>query len=92
MTNSINGNTPSIRNSKSIDQTEIQNAKQNMNNAASKSVILGAELSPNISNKSSLGNMSNSIPRLNSSTSVENQELQNVKSEIQKSESKKGVF
>lgn len=92
MTNNINGNTPCIKNSKSIEQTEIQNAKQNMNNAASKSVILGAELNANISNKSGLGNMTNSVPRLNSSTSVENQELQNVKNEIQKSERKKGVF
>ena len=92
MTNNINGNTPSIKNSKSIDQTEILNAKQNMNNVASKSVILGAELTANISNKSSLGNMTNSVPGSNSSTSVENQELQYVKSEIKKSEDKKGVF
>jgi hypothetical protein len=92
LTNNINGNTPSIKNSNSIGQTEIQNAKQNMNSTASKSMILGAELTSNISNEASLGNMTNTVPSLNSSTSVENQELQNVKNEVQKSGNNKGIL
>ncbi len=92
MTNNINGNAPSIKNSKSIGQAEIQNVKQNMNSVASKNMILGAELTSNISNVASLGNMTNSVPSLNSSTSVGNEELQNVKSEVQKSGNNKGEF
>lgn len=92
MTNNINGNTPSIKNSKSISQAEIQNAKQNINSVASKNMILGAELTSNTSNVASFGNMTNSVPRLNSSTSVGAKELQSVKSEVQKSGNNKGVF
>mgnify|MGYP001119567879 CR=1 FL=1 len=83
MTN-INGNIPIIKNSKSIYQEEIQNAKQNMNTAASKNMILGAELTSNISNAASLENITNSVPILNGSTSVESKELQNVKNKVQK--------
>jgi len=90
MTN-INGNIPSIKNSKLIDQAEIQKAMQNMNSAASKNMILGAELTSNISNSANLENMANSIPSLNSSTSAESEELQNVKNEVQKS-GKNNVF
>lgn len=79
----MNGNIPSIRNSKSIDQAEIQNSKQNMNSAAGKSKILGAELASNI--PSSLGNMTNSVPGLNSSTSVGTKELQSAKNAVQNS-------
>lgn len=86
----INGNVPSIKNSKSIDQGEIQNAKQNMNSPAGKSMILGAELTSNNSNFSSNGIMSNSVPSLNSSTSIGSTELQNAKSEVQKSGNNKG--
>lgn len=82
MTN-MNGNIPSIKNSKSIDQAEIQNSKQNMNSAAGKSKILGAELASNIS--SSLGNMTNSVPNLNSSASVGAKELQSAKNAVQNS-------
>lgn len=87
----INGNVPSIKNSNAIDQTEIQKAKQNMNSVAGKSMILGAQLS-NTTSSASQGNMtnSNSVPNLNSSTSVGTQELQNVKNEIQNSGSSKG--
>jgi hypothetical protein len=85
MTN-MNGNIPSIKNSKSIDQAEIQNSKQNMNNsAAGKNKILGAELTSSILNTSSIGNMTNSVPNLNSSTSVGTKELQSAKSAVQKS-------
>lgn len=76
MTN-INGNIPSIKNSKSIDQVEIENAKQNMNFAPSKTMILGAELTSNISNSTNLGN-TNSVMNFNSSTSVATEKLQNV--------------
>jgi len=79
MTN-INGNIPSIKNSKLIDQAEIQKAMQNMNSAASKNMILGAELTSNISNSA---NLENSVPSLNSSTSAESKELQNAKSKVQ---------
>lgn len=92
---SINGNIPSIKNSKSIDQAEIQNAKQNMNSAAGKNMILGAELTSNISNaasQASLGNMANSIPNLNSTTSIGSEELQNVKNKVQKSGNNNGLF
>lgn len=84
MTN-MNGNIPSIKNSKSIDQAEIQNSKQNMNTAAGKTKILGAELTSNISNTSSIGNMTNSVTNLNSSTSVGTEELQSAKNAVQKS-------
>jgi len=80
----INGNIPSIKNSKLIDQAEIQNAMQNMNSEASKNMILGAELTSNISNSANLENMTNSVPSLNSSTSVGSKELQNVKNKVQK--------
>ncbi|WP_019228249.1 hypothetical protein [Sedimentibacter sp. B4] len=83
MTN-INGNIPNIKNSKSIDQTEIQTAMKNMNSVASKSTILGAELTSKISESASLG-MTNSVPSLNSSTSVGSEELQSVKNTVQKS-------
>lgn len=79
----ISGNIPNIKNSNSIDQSEIQNAKQNMNSAGSKTKILGAELTSNISESASLG-MTNSVLSLNSSTSVES-ELQNVKNTVHKS-------
>jgi hypothetical protein len=79
----MNGNIPSIKNSKSIDQAEIQNSKQNMNSAAGKNKILGAELTSNIS--SNLGNMTNSVPGLNSSTSVGTKELQSAKNAVHKS-------
>lgn len=83
MTN-INGNIPNIKNSKSIDQTEIQTAMKNMNSVASKNTILGAELTSNISNAASLG-MTNSVLSLNSSASVESKELQDVKNTVHKS-------
>ncbi len=86
MTN-MNGNIPSIKNSKSIDQAELQNSKQNMNSAAGKTKILGAELTSNIS--SSLGNITNSVPGLNSSTSVGTKELQSAKNAVQKSGSQR---
>ncbi|MPL95573.1 hypothetical protein SDC9_41745 [bioreactor metagenome] len=79
----ISGNIPNIKNSNSIDQSEIQNAKQNMNSAGSKTKILGAELTSNISESASLG-MTNSVLSLNSSTSVES-ELQDVKNTVHKS-------
>lgn len=87
----INGNIPSIKNSKSIGQAEIQNAKQNMNSASGQNMILGAELTSNTSNVASQGNMI-SVSNLNSSTSVGSEELQNVKNEVQKSGNNKGVF
>ncbi len=90
MTN-INGNVPSIKNSKSINQEEVQNVKQNINSAASKSMILGAELTSNISNAASIENMTNSVPSLNGSTSIGSEEFQNVKNKVQKS-GKNNVF
>lgn len=86
----INGNIPSIKNSNSIDQTEIQNAKQNMNSTAGKNMILGAQLTSNNLNLASQGNMTNSVPSLNSSTAIADKELQNVKNEVQKSGNNKG--
>ena len=85
----INGNVPSIKNSQSIDQSEIQNAKQNMNSVASKNMILGAELTSNVTTQ---GNMTNSVPSLNSSTSVDNKELQDAKKSVQNSGNSKGMF
>jgi hypothetical protein len=84
MTN-MSGNIPSIKNSKSIDQAEIQNSKQNMNSAAGKNKILGAELTSSTSNTSRIGNMTISAPNLNSSTSVGTKELQGAKNAVQKS-------
>lgn len=86
----INGNIPSIKNSNSIEQSELQNAKQNMNSTAGKNMILGAKLTSNTSNVATQGNMTNSVPSLNSSTSVGTEELQNVKNEIQKSGNNQG--
>lgn len=80
----ISGNIPNIKNSNSIDQSEIQNAKQNMNSAGSKTKILGAELTSNISESASLG-MTNSVLSLNSSTSVGINELQSAKNAVHKS-------
>ncbi|WMJ78802.1 MULTISPECIES: hypothetical protein [unclassified Sedimentibacter] len=91
MTN-INGNIPSIKNSKSIEQAEIQNAMQNMNSPASKNMILGAELTSNISNTASLGNMTNSVPSLNSSTSVGSEKIQSVKNKLQESGNNNNVY
>lgn len=85
----INGNIPNIKNSKSIEQTEIQNAKQNMNSTASKNMILGAKLT---SNAASQGNMTNSVPSLNSSTSVDTKELENAKKAVQNSSISKGML
>lgn len=85
----INGNIQGIKSL--IDQAEIQNAKQNMNSVASKNMILGAELTSNISNTASLGNINNSVPNLNNSTSVGSGELQNVKNNVQKSGNKNGL-
>lgn len=87
----INGNIPSIKNSNSIEQSELQNAKQNMNSTVEKNMILGAKLTSNTSNVATQGNMTNSVPGLNSSTSVGTEELQNVKNEIQKSGNNKGL-
>lgn len=81
----INGNIPSLKNSNSIGQAEIENVKQNMNSATGQNMILGAKLTSNTFNAASQGNMTNSVPSLNSSTSVESKELQNVKNEVQKS-------
>jgi|GEM_PF-952552 len=75
----INGNIPSLKNSKLIGQSEIQNVKQNMNSTTGQNMILGAELTSNTSNVASQGNMTNFVPSLNSSTSVGSGELQNVK-------------
>jgi len=75
----INGNIPSIKNSKLIGQSEIQNVKQNMSSTTGQNMILGAELTSNTSNVASQGNMTNFVPSLNSSTSVGSGELQNVK-------------
>jgi predicted HAD superfamily phosphohydrolase YqeG len=88
----INGNIPNIKNSQAINQSEIQNAMQNMNSAAGKSMILGAELTSNISNTASSGNMTNSVQSLNSSTSIGSEELQNVKKEVQKSGKNNGLL
>lgn len=85
----INGNIPSIKNSNSINKTEIQNAKQNMNSAADKNMILGAKLT---SDTESLGNMTNSVLDLNGSESVGTEELQNAKEEVQKSGNNNGLF
>lgn len=84
-----NGNIPSLRNSQSIGQAEIQNAKQSMNSTKGQNMILGANLS---SNTASQGNMTNSVPSLNSSTSVGSVELQNAKKEMQNSVYGKGMF
>ena len=88
----INGNIPSLKNSKSVNQAEIQNVKQNINSTAGKNTILGAELTSNISNAASLGNMTSSVPSLNSSTSVGSKELQNVKNTVQNSGNSKKMF
>lgn len=74
----INGNIPSLKNSKLIGEAEIKNAKQNMNSAASKNMILGAKLTQNTSNAAGQGNMTSSVPSLNSTTYVGTEELQNV--------------
>jgi hypothetical protein len=79
----INGNTPSINDfSKKVEQLEIQNAKQNMNAVASQNMILGAELASNITSQV---NLTNSVPSLNGSTSVDNKELQEAKNSVQNS-------
>jgi hypothetical protein len=49
-----NGNLPSLRNSQSIGQAEIQNVKQNMNSNKGQNMILGANMT---SNTASQGNM-----------------------------------
>lgn len=87
-----NVNIPSLRNSQSIGQAEIQNVKQNMNSTKGQNMILGANMTSNTSNAASQGNMTNSVPSLNSSTSVGSEELQNVKNEVQKSVYGKGMF
>jgi hypothetical protein len=79
----INGNTPSINDfSKKVEQLEIQNAKENMNAVASQNMILGAELASNITSQV---NLTNSVPSLNGSTSVDNKELQEAKNSVQNS-------
>lgn len=75
--------------SKKVEQLEIQNAKKNMNSVASKNMILGANLNSNVTSQ---GNMTNSVPNLNSSTSVDNNELQDAKNSIQNSGNSKGMF
>lgn len=89
MTN-MNGNLYNIKNS--VEQLEIQNAKQKMNSTANKNMILGAELTSNISNTANIGNMTNSVPNLNSSTSVGSKELQNAKNNIQNSGNNNKMF
>nr|WP_312577011.1 hypothetical protein [Sedimentibacter sp.] len=88
----INGNIPTLKNSQSIGQAEIQNVKQNMNSTASQNMILGANLASNYANAASQGNMNNSVPSLNSSTSVGYKELQNAKNKMQNSVYNKGIF
>lgn len=88
----IGGNIPSIKNSKTLTQSEIQNAKQNMNSTAGKDMILGAKLTPDTINIAGQGNISNSIPSLNGSTSVGSEELQNIKNIMQKNVNIKGLF
>jgi len=80
----INGNIPSLKNSKLISTAEIQNAKQNMNSTTGQNMILGAKLTSNTSNVANLGNNTNSLPSLNNSTSIESEELQNAKNKLQK--------
>lgn len=75
--------------SKKVEQLEIQNAKKNMNSVASKNMILGANLNSNVTSQ---GNMTNSVPNLNSSTSVDNNELQDAKNSIQNSGNSKGML
>lgn len=75
--------------SKKVEQLEIQNAKKNMNSVASKNMILGANLTSNVTSQ---GNMTNSVPNLNSSTSVDNKELQDAKNSVQNSGNSKGMF
>lgn len=74
--------------SKKIEQLEIQNAKQNMNSVANKNMILGAQLTSNVPSQ---GNLTNSVPSLNSSTSVGNKELQDAKNSVQNSGNSKGM-
>ncbi len=88
----INGNIPNLKNSKLIDQAEIQNVKQNLNSTTDQNMILGANLTSNASNVASQGNMTNFAPNLNSSTSIGSEELQNVKKEVQKSGNNKELF
>ena len=88
---SFNWSVPSIINSQTISQSEIQKAMQNMNSTANQSMVLGANLT-SITNVSSQGNMTNSVPSLNSSTSVGSEELQNAKNKVQNSGSSKGMF
>lgn len=75
--------------SKKVEQLEIQNAKKNMNSVGSENMILGANLTSNVTSQ---GNMTNSVPNLNSSTSVDNKELQDAKNSVQNSGNSKGMF
>lgn len=74
------GNTPNLKNSKAVNQQELQNAKQDMNS----NMATGQGMMNNIT----AGFNSDNASSLNSSTAIDQQEVQKVRQKIKESGSK----